>query len=228
MLRSLSKLKSINKPILRDEVYLCIKEGILAGEIPPGERISIGRLLKEIGFSPTPIREALLKLEQEGFVSRLPKGGFIVSRFTEKDIEEILGIRSELERYAVGLAIGMIQEKDIQWLDTNIRRSERAVRQNRLSEVSRLNTEFHDYLNGVSDNQRLIVMINGLRDHIYQYRSAILRVHGMADVSIDDHKRMMKAIRTKDKDLLQRLTQEHILKGKEVMLSKIEDRTVPL
>jgi len=53
MLPSLSKLKSINKPILRDEVYLCIKEGILAGEIAPGERISIGRLLKEIGFSPT-------------------------------------------------------------------------------------------------------------------------------------------------------------------------------
>ncbi len=228
MLPSLSKLKSINKPILRDEVYLSIKEGILAGEIAPGERISIGRLLKEIGFSPTPIREALLKLEQEGFVSRLPKGGFIVSQFTKRDIEEILGIRSELERYAVGLAMGAIQEKDIQRLDTNIKHSERAVRQNRLGEVSRLNTEFHDYLNGVSDNQRLIVMINGLRDQIHQFRSAILRVHGMADVSIDDHKRMMKAIKTKNKDLLQRLTQEHILKGKEVILSKIEERTIPL
>ena len=228
MLSSLSKLKSINKPILREEVYLCIKEGILAGEIPPGERISIGRLLKEIGFSPTPIREALLKLEQEGFVSRLPKGGFIVSRFTKKDIEEIFGIRSELERYAVGLAIGVIQKKDIQGLEINIRHSERAVRQNRLSEVSRLNAEFHDYLIGVSNNQRLIVMINGLRDQIYWYRSAILRVRGMANVSIDDHKRMMEAIKTKDKELLQRLTQEHILKGKEVILSRIEEGTVPL
>ena len=71
-------------------------------------------------------------------------------------------------------------------------------------------------------------MINGLRDQIHQYRSAILRVHGMAGVSIDDHKRMMKAIKTKNKDLLQRLTQEHILKGKEVILSKIEERTIPL
>jgi len=228
MLSSLSKLKSINKPILRDEVYLSVKGGILAGEIAPGERISIGRLLKEIGFSPTPIREALLKLEQEGFVSRLPKGGFIVSQFTRKDIEEILGIRSELERYAVGLAMGVIQKKDIQWLDTNVRHSERAVRQNRLGEVSRLNTEFHDYLNGVSNNQRLIVMINGLRDHIHQYRSAILRVHGMADVSIDDHKRMMKAIKTKNKDLLQKLAQEHILKGKEVILSRIGEGTISL
>jgi DNA-binding GntR family transcriptional regulator len=228
MLPSLSKLKSLNKPILRDEVYLSIKEGILTGEIPPGERISIGRLLKEIGFSPTPIREALLKLEQEGFVSRLSKGGFIASRFTKKDIDEVFGIRSELERYAVDLAIDLIQKEDIQWLEMNIMKSEGAVRQNRLTEVSRLNTEFHDYLNGVSNNQRLISMINGLRDQIYQYRSAILRVRGMADVSIDDHKKMIKAIKTKDKDLLQRLAQEHILKGKEVILSEIEEGTVPL
>ena len=63
-------------------------------------------------------------MEQEGFVGRLLKGGFIVSRFTRKDIEEILGIRSELERYAVGLAIDVIQKKDIQWLEMNIRHSE--------------------------------------------------------------------------------------------------------
>lgn len=228
MLPSLSKLKSINKPILRDEVYLSIKEGILTGEIPPGERISIGRLLKEIGFSPTPIREALLKLEQEGFVSRLSKGGFIASRFTKKDIDEVFGIRSELERYAVDLAIDLIQKEDIQWLEMNIMKSEGAVRQNRLTEVSRLNTEFHDYLNGVSDNRRLIAIINGLRDQIFQYRSAILRVYGMADVSIDDHKKMIKAIKTKDKNLLQRLAQEHILKGKDVILSELEGGTVPL
>jgi DNA-binding GntR family transcriptional regulator len=71
---SLLKLKSFAKPILRDEVYLAIKEAILTGEMTPGERLSIGRLLQEIGFSPTPIREALLKLEQEGFVSRLQRG----------------------------------------------------------------------------------------------------------------------------------------------------------
>jgi DNA-binding GntR family transcriptional regulator len=70
-------------------------------------------------------------------------------------------------------------------------------------------------------------MINGLRDQIYQYRSAILRVRGMADVSIDDHQRMIKAIKAKGKNLLQGLAQEHILKGKEVILSEIEEGTVP-
>jgi DNA-binding GntR family transcriptional regulator len=69
MLSPLSKLRTFAKPILRDEVYLSIKGAILTGEMAPGERLSIGRLLQETSFSPTPIREALLKLEQEGFVS---------------------------------------------------------------------------------------------------------------------------------------------------------------
>jgi DNA-binding GntR family transcriptional regulator len=48
---SLLKLRSFAKPILRDEVYLSVKEAILTGELAPGERISIGRLLQQIGFS---------------------------------------------------------------------------------------------------------------------------------------------------------------------------------
>jgi DNA-binding GntR family transcriptional regulator len=141
---SLSKLKSLNKPIFREEVYTSIKEAILTGELPSGGRLSIGRLLKEIGFSPTPIREALLKLEQEGFVSRLPKGGFIVSQFTKKDIDEIFDIRSLLEGYAVGLAIHYIKEKDIHWLEMNINESEQYLLKNKLNKVSTLNTEYHD------------------------------------------------------------------------------------
>jgi DNA-binding GntR family transcriptional regulator len=224
----LSKLKSFNKPILREEVYASVKEAILTGEISAGQRLSIGRLLKEIGFSPTPIREALLKLEQEGFVSRLPKGGFIVSQFTRKDIGEIFGIRSILESYAVGLAINFIQEEDIRWLERNVNDSGKYLLQNKLNKVSLLNTEFHDYLNGLSKNERLLNIINGLRDQIFQYRSAILRVPGMAKVSIAHHKKMIKAIKKRDANLLKAMTQEHILTGKDTILAEVEKGTIKL
>lgn len=225
---SLSKLKSLNKPIFREEVYTSIKEAILTGELPSGGRLSIGRLLKEIGFSPTPIREALLKLEQEGFVSRLPKGGFIVSQFTKKDIDEIFDIRSLLEGYAVGLAIHYIKEKDIHWLEMNINESEQYLLKNKLNKVSTLNTEFHDYLNRLSRNERLLALINELRDQIFQYRSAILRVPRKAKVSIDHHKKMIEAIKKREVDLLKRLAQEHIQVGKEVILAEIEKGAIVL
>lgn len=228
MSNSLSKLKFFVKPILRNEVYLSIKGAILTGEIAPGERLSIGRLLREIGFSPTPIREALLKLEQEGFVSRLPKGGFIVSKFTKKDIDEIFDIRSLLESYAVGLAINHIKEKDIIWLETNIKESERHILKNKLNKVSTLNTEFHDYLNLLSKNERLHTVINELRDQIFQYRSAILRVPRKAEISINHHKKMIEAIKQRDVDLLKKLAQEHILTGKDIILAEIEKGTIKL
>ncbi len=228
MISLLSKLKSFAKPILRDEVYLSIKEAILTGELPSGERLSIGRLLKEIGFSPTPIREALLKLEQEGFVSRLPKGGFIVSRFTKKDIDEIFDIRSLLESYAISLAIRHIKQEDILWFEKNIRESEQNILKNKLDKVSTLNTEFHDYLNQLSKNDKLLILIKELRDQIFRYRSAILRVPKKAKVSIDHHKKMVEAIKKKDVELLKKLTQEHIQVGKEVILTEIEKGTIKL
>jgi len=223
-----SKLKSFTKPILRDEVYLSIKEAILTGEFAPGERISIGRLLQEIGFSPTPIREALLKLEQEGFVSRLPRGGFVVSRFTQKDIDQIFDIRSLLESYAVGLAIQNIKKEDILWLERNIKESEQFIQKKEMNKVSKLNTEFHDYLNRLSENERLLSIINELRDQIFQFRSAILRVPLKAKISIDHHKKMVDAIKKRDVQLLKKLAQEHIQIGKEVILAEIEKGTIKL
>jgi DNA-binding GntR family transcriptional regulator len=223
-----SKLKSFAKPILRDEVYLSIKEAILTGECAPGERISIGRLLQEIGFSPTPIREALLKLEQEGFVSRLPRGGFVVSRFTQKDIDQIFDIRSLLESYAVGLAIQHVKKEDILWLERNIKESEQYIQKKEWNKVSKLNTEFHDYLNRLSENERLLSIINELRDQIFQFRSAILRVPLKAKISIDHHKKMIDAIKKRDVQLLRKLAQEHIQIGKEVILGEIERGTIKL
>jgi len=223
-----SKLKSFAKPILRDEVYLSIKEAILTGEFPPGERISIGRLLQEIGFSPTPIREALLKLEQEGFVSRLPRGGFVVSRFTQKDIDQIFDIRSLLESYAVGLAIQHVKKEDILWLERNIKESEQYIQKKEWNKVSKLNTEFHDYLNRLSENERLLSIINELRDQIFQFRSVILRVPLKAKISIDHHKKMTDAIKKRDVQLLKKLAQEHIQIGKEVILAEIEKGAIKL
>ncbi len=228
MPKLLSQLRSLTKPIFREEVYLSIKEAILMGEFAPGERLSIGRLLQRIGFSPTPIREALLKLEQEGFVSRLPKGGFIVSRFTKKDIDQIFDIRSLLESYALDLAIRHIKKEDILWLERNVKESETYIQRREWHKVSKLNTEFHDYLNRLSQNERLLAMINGLRDQIFQYRSAILRVPQKAKVSIEHHKRMIDAIKKKDGELLKRLIQEHIQVGKEVILSEIEKGNIRL
>jgi len=167
-------------------------------------------------------------LEQEGFVSRLPRGGFVVSRFTKKDIDQIFDIRSLLESYAVGLAIQHVKREDILWLERNIKESEQYIQKKEWNKVSKLNTEFHDYLNRLSENERLLSIINELRDQIFQFRSAILRVPLKAKISIDHHKKMIEAIKRRDVQLLKKLAQEHIQIGKEVILAEIEKGAIKL
>jgi DNA-binding GntR family transcriptional regulator len=216
------KFDSFTKPILREEVYTSIKEAILTGEVVPGERLSIGRLLKDIRLSHTPIREALLKLEQEGFVSRLPTGGFIASQLSRKDIEEILDIRSLLESYAVSFAIDQASERDIAALENNVKESANYLRKKKIDQVSRLNTQFHYQLSRFCGNERLLALITDLNEKFFQYRSVILGVPALAQVSVDQHKRMIDALRKKDPAKLKNLVQQHISESKKVVLKAID------
>jgi len=222
MTSSIERLRFLNKPTLRDEVFASIKEAILTGELLPGQRLSIGSLQRQIGFSPTPIREALLKLEQEGVVSRLPKGGFIVTPVSQKDIDEIFEIRILLESYAAELASKNVMNEDILVLEQNLRDVEKCLVQNDLGRMSALNTAFHNYLNGLSRNQQLLNLINAVSDRIFQYRSIILRVPGMAQVAIGHHRKMIDTLKAKDGKQLKELTCEHILTGKRMILSEIK------
>jgi GntR family transcriptional regulator of vanillate catabolism len=83
---------------------LKLRELILGGEIKAGERMSELLLVERLGVSRTPIRAALVRLEQEGLLRALPSGGFVVDAFNERDIHAAIEIRGTLEGLAARLA----------------------------------------------------------------------------------------------------------------------------
>lgn len=83
---------------------LRLRELVLAGELPPGERIAELALVERLGMSRTPIRAALLRLEQEGLLSALPGGGYAVRLFSERDVADAIELRGTLEGLAGRLA----------------------------------------------------------------------------------------------------------------------------
>ena len=100
---TLGGLRVSKKKSLREEVYESLKKSILHGKLKAGQRLIEEQLAHQVGISRTPVREAFHKLERDELVTRLPKGGFAVREFTKEDVEEIFGIRSALESYAVYL-----------------------------------------------------------------------------------------------------------------------------
>lgn len=86
------------------KAQLRLREMILAGELPGGERIAELTLVEKIGVSRTPIRAALQRLEQEGLLHVLPGGGYAVRLFSVREVSDAIELRGTLEGLAVRLA----------------------------------------------------------------------------------------------------------------------------
>src|SRR3954469_19271858 len=98
------------------KTQLRLREMILAGELPSGERIAELAVVERLGVSRTPIRAALARLEQEGLLQALPNGGFAVRTFSERDVADAIELRGTVEGLAArlaaerGVAAGVLEE----------------------------------------------------------------------------------------------------------------------
>jgi DNA-binding GntR family transcriptional regulator len=161
-------------------------------------------------------------------VIRLPKGGFAVREFTRDDVEEIFGIRSALESYAVYLTTLHITPDKIAVLEKKMKESEDALEKREDDKVVQLNTEFHDLLYKSCKSKKLVEMINNFRDYFYRYRSALLHIDNALSTSIQDHRQMLEAMKKKNPRLAERLVRRHLERGKALVLREIDEgRMVP-
>ncbi len=207
---------------LREQVYKTLKNTILIGGLQPKKRLIEEKLADEMGTSRTPVREAIQKLEKEGLIHKLPRGGYAVSIVTDEDIEEVFGIRSVLEGYAGYLAASRATEDDIKALEEIVRKEEECLKENNTEEIIQLNTEFHDRLYKAAKSSKLYTIINDLRDYIYRYRIIIFRYSGMAEISINDHKDMIGLMKEKSAVQVEKLVRKHIIRGKNLIKKKIK------
>lgn len=209
---------------LGQHVFENLKRAIIQGEVAPGDRLVESRIAEVMDISRTPVREAIHKLEREGLLKRLPRGGFTVVSLTGQEIEETFGIRCVLERYAARLAAANHREEDLVPLQEKITEFQKSLDAGRMDDLPRINTAFHNLLYDLCKSPKLIKMISDLRDQIYRFRRIILNVEAMARVSNQDHRRMLKAIRDRDLEKVESLVQEHIMRGKEIVQRELAKR----
>ena len=213
---------------LREEVYESLRKSILHGKLNPGQHLIEEQLANQVGISRTPVREAFHKLERDELVTRLPKGGFAVREFTKEDVEEIFGIRSALESYAVYLAALHMAPDKISVLENKLKESEDALERGDSDKGVQLNTEFHDLLYKSCKSKKLVEMINTFRDYFYRYRSALLHIQNGISSSNKDHRQMLEAMKKKNPRLAERLVRKHLTRGKDLVLREIDEgRMIP-
>jgi GntR family transcriptional regulator of vanillate catabolism len=129
-----------------------LRELLLKGEIGPGERLAEVALVERIGVSRTPVRSALARLAQEGFLQELPNGGYVAKSFDEKDVADAIEVRGTLEGLAVRFAaergvspVAMVRLKDcLAGLDAVVARAD--ISADDFSDYMELNGRFHALL----------------------------------------------------------------------------------
>ncbi len=206
---------------LREQVYKKLKASVLGGHLPPNKRLIEEKLASEMGTSRTPVREAIQKLEKEGLIHKLPRGGFAVSVVTDEEIEEVFGIRSVLEGYAAYLATQRATEEDLKALEQIVEQQKESLEKKDVDRQVRLNTEFHDILYRAARSSRLYAIINDLRDYIYRYRIIIFRYEDMVEIAMQDHGEMIHLMRAKNARKVEKLVRKHIIRGMDLIKKKL-------
>ena len=211
----LRKTSQKNSVPVREMAYEFLKSSVLSGHFNPGERLTEEHLAKKLGVSRTPVREALHKLESEGLIKPLETRGFIVSRDSKDEVEELFELRAILEGYALRIISEKISEEDLKQLDRLVAGAEDALRRKRMEEVFKWNTKFHDTLHGiVVDKKRLHRLLVNIRKYVLRYRMDTLQYPDGGKRAVDGHRKILLALKLKDPDLCERMMREHIQEAK--------------
>ena len=144
MARRLLPIKLDSYQPLREVVCETLREAIVDGVLKPGERLMEIQLAEELGVSRTPVREAIRKLELEGFVVMIPRRGTYVADMSIKDINEVYEVRTALDVLAAGLAAERITEEELEQMERLLVQIGEYIEQGDMDKIVEVDSQFHD------------------------------------------------------------------------------------
>jgi DNA-binding GntR family transcriptional regulator len=197
--------------------YEMLKQAILSGEIPPGEPLVEVTLAEWCGVSRTPIREALLRLEQDGLVDRTVHGLAVRARSPE-EILDIYYTRMVLEATAGRVAAERRTDHDLMLLHWAMENCDGVPDTDRLRMVE-ANTKFHQAVWQASRNESLIDLLRRLNLHLGRYPGTTLASPGRWDTARDEHRQLLDAIERRDGDGAHRIAMEHFRAARDIRLA---------
>lgn len=183
--------KSLPRPLqtrsLREQVYEYLRDEMTRGGLQPGGFLDLNDLAQRLGISRTPLREALLQLESQGFITVLPRRGFRLNPLTLDDIRHYYEIIGALESAAlknVGHSLGPDDFTRMRKMDADM---SKAVIAEDFDTYYKLNLAFHEIYLGRSDNKRLLAQVRLLKQRLYDWPRREGMVKSWEEHSVGEH-----------------------------------------
>lgn len=207
----MKKISKINaNKSLSEKVYQRIKTKIIKGVLKEGSKITEQEITNYIGVSKTPVREALQRLIVEGFITMNPNQRMTIKEISIKDIKELFQLRRVLDKLATRLVAEKITKKEIEKFNKIILKMNYFSDKDDILKYAKVATKFHSLMMHISGNKQLEQINNNLEEKSYRYRIKSLKVPGRIKSSLKEHKKIVEALSTGNKEQAIQLSQEHI------------------
>jgi DNA-binding GntR family transcriptional regulator len=207
---------------LKDSVYHRLREQIVSAELPPGYVLREAELAARFEVSKTPLREAFVRLEKDGFVTIPPYRSAVVAGYSQQDLREIYEVRELLEGQCAREAAVNIATEDLATLNRVVRDSEQALRSGETDRLTALIDEFDTLLYAQSKNSRITAMLDNIRDHVTRIGRLTIAIPGRLESSVTQHRGIYEAIVSRDGPRAENLMRQHILSVMADQLASLE------
>ena len=209
-----------SRPI-REIAYEVLKNAIITGEIPAGERIVETDYADRLHISRTPLREALRKLERDGLVEYVLRRGVVVKAFTLADVDEIYTIRNALEMLTLPAIVEKATADDIASLRERLAEMDAIIDGDSVEELSPLARAFHAEFTNICGQNRILRVLESQDQYITRFSAISIAQENRRTAAHQEHHELVNLLEKRDLPGLQALMQKHIDRSKEKCLAAV-------
>lgn len=208
---------------LTDLVYERLRRGLIVGAWEPGDRISAREISRRMEVSLTPVREAMLRLANEGALELTETRTFRAPELNKAEYEEVLRIRLALEPMAAGLAAERITEEELAAIEADNERMAELLGRDEYATAYEADSEFHLRIYEAARQPHLRSIISGLLLRVGPTRTRLSRTYRKALMGYKHHLRILDALRARDPEAARAELTSDITDGARLVASCLKD-----
>ena len=194
----LEKMAQDGTNSLRERVYRHLEAALREGQLHHGTCLDQDRLCEELGVSRTPLRDALLRLEAEGFVTIQPRNGVYITPVSDAFVKSACQILGALEADCLDTVFPLLTSRHIRQLEESNKRQEQFLERRQAVEYHAENARFHDIFLSLSSNTLLYQTIGPLRRRLDMLPDHPL-AYEQARAALNDHCRIIDSLKMKNR-----------------------------
>lgn len=185
----------LNVQPLREQIYTYLRDDINKGNLRPGQLVNTSEISRSMGISKTPLREALIQLECDGFVTILPRRGVMVNRLTLSDVRESWEICRAFESEMMDRLFDRIDAPCIAAMASINNEMKEAMAEKDTDRFYNLNIAFHDAFLSLSDNRQMLRILKLIKRRLYDFLSRSC-IPEWETVNCDEHEHLIELLRS--------------------------------